>query len=86
MNWKIIENEYLDITNEEDDLILLIKNVIKNLREPEKIIFLKYVEEGTYAEVARLYNVTKPTAKKYILTVKDKILKEINKKYDNLYY
>jgi hypothetical protein len=32
------------------------------------------------------YNVTKPTAKKYILTVKDKILKEINKHYDNLYY
>jgi DNA-directed RNA polymerase specialized sigma24 family protein len=75
-----LEKEYVTITEEDDDVLLQIKRNLRNLREPEKLIFLKYLEKGTYVEVARLYNVSKPTAKAYIEKIKIKLIKNINKK------
>lgn len=75
-----LEKEYVTITEEDDDVLLQIKRNLRNLREPEKLIFLKYLEKGTYVEVARLYNVSKPTAKAYIEKIKIKLIKNIDKK------
>lgn len=84
MNWKQIENEYLTIDNfNDDDILLNIKDIIKNLKEPEKLIFIKYLELGSYAGVAKEYKVTKPTAKKYIMIVKNKIINELHNRHNN---
>lgn len=84
MNWKEIENEYLMIDElNDDDKLLNIKEIIKNLKEPEKLIFIKYIELGSYAGVAKEYKVTKPTAKKYIMIVKNKIINELHSRVNN---
>lgn len=84
MNWKKIENEYLMIDElNDDDMLLNIKEIIKNLKEPEKLIFIKYSELGSYAGVAKEYKVTKPTAKKYITIVKNKIINELHNRLNN---
>lgn len=76
MNLKII-NEYITPTINDDDTLYQIKCNIQQLREPERLIFVQYLETGTYAEIARLYNVSKPTAKTYIEKIKNKLLKNI---------
>lgn len=84
MNWKEIENEYLTIDElNDDDKLLNIKEIIKNLKEPEKLIFIKYSELGSYAGIAKEYKVTKPTAKKYITIVKNKIINELRNRLNN---
>ena len=67
---KYDEVDYLTVTDEDDDRIVRIKEMLKGLRKVERDIFLTYVEEGTYAAVARRYNVSAPTAKTYINAIK----------------
>ena len=70
---KYDEVDYLTVTDEDDDRIVRIKEMLKGLRKVERDIFLTYVEEGTYAAVARRYNVSAPTAKTYINAIKNKL-------------
>ncbi len=77
MNKKIID-EYFKINRiEDDDTIYKIKLNFQKLKEPEKIIFINYLEYGTYADIAKIYKVTKPTAKNYVIKIKKKLLKNI---------
>lgn len=70
---KYDEVDYLTVTDEDDDRIVRIKEKLKDFRKVERDIFLTYVEEGTYAAVARRYNVSAPTAKTYITMIKNKL-------------
>ena len=57
----------------DDDLIVCIKERLLNLKKVERDIFLVYVNEGSYAAVAKKYNVSAPTAKSYISIIKKKL-------------
>lgn len=57
----------------DDDLIVGIKERLMNLKKVERDIFLVYVNEGSYAAVAKKYNVSAPTAKSYISIIKKKL-------------
>jgi hypothetical protein len=67
------EDEYTTVTEEDDDRIVNIKEKLKKFRKVERDIFLTYVNEGTYAAVAKKYNVSAPTAKSYINIIKEKL-------------
>lgn len=57
----------------DDDFILHLKEAVDKLDSLSKLIFLTYCELGSYAALARYYKVSKPTAKKYIDRIKEKI-------------
>lgn len=65
--------DYTDYNMEDDDLLYTLKKNISKLKEPEKILLLLYLNTGTYASIAKKYNVSKPTAKKYIMTLIKKL-------------
>lgn len=73
---EIDERDY-DITIDDDDMMYRLKSAIQALRPVERKIFLTYVESGTYSETARQFNVSVPTAKRYVVEVKNKILSKI---------
>ena len=60
------------------DTTRAIKESIQLLTIPEKIIFLTYVELGSYAAVARKYKVSSQTARAYIKEIKTKITDYLN--------
>lgn len=57
----------------DDDLMACIKERLLNLKKVERDIFLVYVNEGSYAAVAKKYNVSAPTAKSYINIIMNKL-------------
>lgn len=57
----------------DDDLMAGIKERLSYLKKVERDIFLVYVNEGSYAAVAKKYNVSAPTAKSYINKIKKKL-------------
>lgn len=67
------EIDYLTVTENDDDVMVGIKDKLKGMRKVERDIFMTYVNEGTYAAVAKKYNVSAPTAKSYIMTIKYKL-------------
>lgn len=67
------ESEYTTVTVDDDDMMVNIKDKLRNLRKVERDIFMTYVNEGTYAAVAAKYNVSAPTAKSYINIIREKI-------------
>lgn len=69
--------DYKPDTDKDDDHLLHIKEAVDKLDSLSKLIFLTYCELGSYAALARYYKVSKPTAKKYIQKIREKI-------YDNL--
>ena len=71
-------NEYAYNEWEDDDRMWKIKAAIEDLRPVEKQIFMSYVEGGTYVSVAKEYKVSVPTARKYIIQVRNKILEMID--------
>ena len=73
---EIDEREY-EVTIEDDDRMYTLKTAIQGLRPVERKIFLTYVESGTYSETARQFNVSVPTAKRYIVEIKNKIINMI---------
>ena len=73
---EIDEKDY-GITIDDDDMMYRLKSAIQALRPVERKIFLTYVESGTYSETARQFNVSVPTAKRYVVEVKNKILSKI---------
>lgn len=69
----IDESDYLP-TKDDDDRMLMIKNALQSLRPIERKIWLTYTELGTYTAVAREYNVSVPTAAKYLKIIRKKIM------------
>lgn len=74
---EVFEEEY-DITIEDDDRMYEIKSALQSLRPVERKIFLTYVESGTYSETARQFRVSVPTAKRYIVEIKNKIINKLD--------
>ena len=68
-----IEEDYLTITEEDDDFMVNIKEKLMKLKRVERDIFLVYLNYGTYASVAQKYNVSAPTAKSYINIIREKL-------------
>lgn len=73
-----IEDEYTTVTQEDDDEMVGLKERLKKLKRVERDIFMVYVNNGTYASVAKKYNVSAPTAKSYINIIRDKLRKDDN--------
>ena len=67
-------NEYTEIQISDDDTLMVIKATIEKMRPMEQRLWIDYVECGTFAALARKYNVSAPTAKTYIMRLKEKIL------------
>ena len=67
-------NEYTEIQITDDDTLIVIKEAINKMRPMEQRLWIDYVECGTFAALARKYNVSAPTAKTYIMRLKEKIL------------
>ena len=70
-------NEYTEIQITDDDTLIVIKEAIEKMRPMEQRLWIDYVECGTFAALARKYNVSAPTAKTYIMRLKEKILDAI---------
>jgi len=70
--------EYLPNDLEDDDLMFSIKDAINSLNTIQRKIWLTYVELGSYAAVGRAYGVSRPTARKYLLEIKQKIIDKLN--------
>lgn len=66
-------NEYTEIQITDDDTLIVIKEAIEKMRPMEQRLWIDYVECGTFAALARKYNVSAPTAKTYIMRLKEKI-------------
>ena len=62
-------NEYTEILMTDDDTLRVIKETIENMRPMEQRLWIDYVESGTFAALARKYNVSAPTAKTYIMRI-----------------
>lgn len=56
---------------EDDDEMLHIKEAVGTLNSIQKKIFLTYCEIGTYSGLAREFGVSVPTAKHYIMKIKE---------------
>ena len=69
--------EIQDAFNLDSDLTLRIKEAIARLKPVERLIFLQYVELGTYTALAKKYNVTAPTVRSYIKMIRTKILEYV---------
>lgn len=67
-----IEQEYIP-TIEDDDKMTAIKNRLLTLSEAERRIFLIYLDEGTYAGVAKFFGCCNITAKKKIKAIIEKL-------------
>ena len=67
-------NEFIEVQYTDDDTLIVIKEAIEKMRPMEQRLWIDYVECGTFAALARKYNVSAPTAKTYIMRLKEKIL------------
>ena len=76
-------NEYTEIQISDDDTLMVIKEAIEKMRPMEQRLWIDYVECGTFAALARKYNVSAPTAKTYIMRLKEKILDALAVYEDN---
>ena len=76
-------NEYTEIQISDDDTLMVIKATIEKMRPMEQRLWIDYVECGTFAALARKYNVSAPTAKTYIMRLKEKILDALKAYEDN---
>ena len=66
-------NEYIEFSLEDDDCLRSIKEVMRSLPLPEKVIYTMYLEEGTYSEVAKQLKCSVPTVSKKVRAISEKI-------------
>ena len=67
---------------DDDDRIYEVKTAIKQLNSIQRKIFLTYITLGTYTATAKEFRVSIPTARNYVLKIKNKILEIIEKNND----
>lgn len=72
-------NDWMDYSPEDDDCTMGIKDAIRGLSLPERRIYLMWMEEGTYTEVAKSLRCSVPTVSKKVRAIKDKIRKKVDK-------
>ena len=63
---KLIEEEYMDHSPEEDDMLYWTKEALKQLSPLERKIYITYLELETYTATAKEFKVSVPTLKTYI--------------------
>jgi len=72
---KMIEAEYMIHNEYEDDEMYWVKEALSNVLTPyQRKIYLTYLEAGSYTGAARAFNVSVPTAKKYIVKLTQTIM------------
>ena len=71
-DFKRIEEEYKP-TLDDDDKMTALKERFFNLSEAERRILIIYLDEGTYAGVAKFFGVCNITAKKRIKSIIEKL-------------
>lgn len=81
MKMKIFEEEYTNITIEDDDEMALIKEAIKSLTSVQRKIYLTYCENMTYTATAKIFGVSIPTVKTYLDRITKIIIKYV---FDNI--
>lgn len=64
------DEEYTPNPLTDDDKMYHIKSSLKCLNTVQKMIFLLYCEEGSFAGLSRALKVSTPTAKAYINKIK----------------
>lgn len=69
-----VKEEYLTVTDKDDDEMRHLKECLMLLTAPERKILITYIHFGRYTDVAAQYNVSPPTAKTYLNKVKNKLL------------
>ena len=67
-------NEYTEIQITDDDTLIVIKEAIEKMRPMEQRLWIDKIECGTFAALARKYYVSAPTAKTFIMRLKEKLL------------
>lgn len=73
--WQLIEEEYLEHNDWDDDETFWLKEGLKNCLTPlERKIYLTYVEEGSYKAAAEQFKVTTPTLTRYVNELKGKLI------------
>lgn len=73
----VYQPDYAPNPDKDTDDIYALKVAVDKLDSVSKLVFLTYCELGSYAALSRYYKVSKPTARKYIQRIRDKL-------YDNL--
>lgn len=64
---KLIEDEYMEHSPEEDDELYWCKESLKKILTPlERKIYVTYLENGTYTSTAKAFKVSTPTLQKYV--------------------
>lgn len=72
---ELIEEEYTTHNDWENDEVYWLKEALLNALNPlERKIYITYLENGTYAAVAKMFKVTTPTVSRYINNLKTKII------------
>ncbi len=73
----MIEEEYLTPTMNDDDRLYNLRTALTRLNSIQRKIILTYIELGTYTATAKEFKVSVPTARSYVLKIKNKILEMI---------
>ena len=81
---EIYEEEFNPDPILDDDRLYTLKKALMSLRPVERKIFLTYVESGTYSETARQYHVSVPTAKRYLIDIKNKLIEMMEDDIDDV--
>lgn len=68
-----MSSEYIEFNIEDDDCIRSIKETLRALPLPEKVIYTMYLEEGTYSEVAKQLRCSVPTVSKKVRAISERI-------------
>lgn len=68
-----LECDYLEITPNDDDRMMSLKQSIQNLNPVEKNIILLYVDLGSYRKAAEVLNIAPSTLLSKIKKIKQKL-------------
>lgn len=63
---KLIEEDYMEHSPEEDDEMFWIKEALKSMTPLERKIYVTYLETGTYTGTAEAFKVSVPTLQAYV--------------------
>lgn len=63
---KLIEEDYMEHSPEEDDEMFWIKEALRGFSPLERKIYVTYLETGTYTGTAQAFKVSVPTLQAYV--------------------
>ena len=76
-NIKTLQADYLTVTEEDDDKMLRLKEIVADLNLVDKTIFLLYIKHASMRKVAKELNVSLTTACKKINTIQLNIINQL---------